>query len=63
VGCCVSNVNCQVWFSNSRIYRLNIFRSSLKKIMGFYHILYWISDSESRKRRIWSQVNITVYII
>ena len=29
---------------------------SLKKIMCFYHILYWISDSKSRQRLILSQV-------
>jgi hypothetical protein len=55
-------ITCQVWFANFRLYRLNIFRPSLKKIVGFYQVLFWISDSESGQRLIWSQVwNITVY--
>jgi hypothetical protein len=57
VGCCVSHVKCDlkifvfiVWIC------LNIFRPSLKKIVGFYQVLFWISDSESGQRLIWSQV-------
>jgi hypothetical protein len=45
----MSSVICKF---SSLSFEYTVFRSSLKKIMGLYQMLYWISDSESGQRLI-----------